>query len=68
MQIFMMLKGSELHSLRLVLLQIKLSQAFIVVTVLVTFKNEEDLIKNEGAKLVTSLIINFSIAQEQLTQ
>ena len=35
--------------------------------VLVTFKNEEDPIKNEGARVVTSLSIDFSDAQGQLT-
>ena len=35
----------------------KLIQAFMVV--LVTCKNEEDPIKNEGARVVTTLSINF---------
>ena len=30
-------------------------------------KNEEDPIKNEGARVVTTLFINFSEAQGQLT-
>ena len=30
-------------------------------------KNEEDPIKNEGARVVTTLLINFSDAQGQLT-
>ena len=34
---------------------------------LVACKNEEDLIKNEGARVVTTLFINFSDAQGQLT-
>ena len=34
---------------------------------LVVCKNEEDPIKNEGARVVTSLFINFSDAQGQLT-
>ena len=34
---------------------------------LVACKNEEDPIKNEGARVVTTLFINFSDAQEQLT-
>ena len=34
---------------------------------LVACKNEEDSIKNEGARLVTTLFINFSDAQWQLT-
>ena len=33
---------------------------------LVACKNEEDPIKNEGAKVVTTLFINFSDAQGQL--
>ena len=34
---------------------------------LVACKNEEDQIKNEGARVVTTLFINFSDAQGQLT-
>ena len=34
---------------------------------LVACKNEEDPIKNEGAKVVTTLFINFSDTQGQLT-
>ena len=36
--------------------------------VLVTCKNEEDPIKNEGARVVTTLFIDFSDAHWQLTQ
>ena len=35
--------------------------------VLVTCKNEEDPIKNEGARVVTRLFIDFLDAQGQLT-
>ena len=35
--------------------------------VLVTCKNEEDPIKNEGARVVTRLLIDFSNSQGQLT-
>ena len=35
--------------------------------VLVTCKNEEDPIKNECARVVTTLFIDFSDAQGQLT-
>ena len=35
--------------------------------VLVACKNEEDPIKNEGARVVTTLIIDFARAQGQLT-
>ena len=35
--------------------------------VLVACKNEEDQIKNEGARVVTTLFIHFSDAQGQLT-
>ena len=35
--------------------------------VLVAYKNEEDPIKNEGAREVTTLFIDFSHAQGQLT-
>ena len=34
---------------------------------LVACKNEEDTIKNEGARVVTTIFINFSDAQGQLT-
>ena len=34
--------------------------------VLVTCKNEEDQIKNEGARVLTTLYINFSDAQGQI--
>ena len=34
--------------------------------VLVTCKNEEDLIKNEDARVLTTLYINFSDAQGQI--
>ena len=36
-------------------------------SLLVACKNEEDPIKNEGAKVVTTLFSNFSVAQGQLT-
>ena len=36
-------------------------------SVLVACKNEEDPIKNEGARVVTTLVINFSDAQGELT-
>ena len=35
---------------------------------LVACKNEEDPIKNEGARVVTTLFISFSDSQGQLTQ
>ena len=35
--------------------------------VLLTFKNEEDPTKNEGARVLTRLYFNFSDAQGQLT-
>ena len=35
--------------------------------VLVTCKNEEDPIKNEGDRVVKRLFVDFSIAQGQLT-
>ena len=43
----------------------ELIQAYIVV--LVTCKNEEDPIKNEDARVLTSLLFDFSDAQGQLT-
>ena len=36
-------------------------------SLLVACKNGEDPIKNEGARVVTTLFINFSEAQGQLT-
>ena len=38
-----------------------------VVDVLVTYQYEEDPIKNRGARVVTTLYINFSDAQGQIT-
>ena len=35
--------------------------------VLVTCKNEEETIKNEGARVLTTIYINFSDAQGQIT-
>ena len=35
--------------------------------VLISCKNEEDPIKNEGARVLTTLYINFSDAQGQIT-
>ena len=43
----------------------QLIQAFMVD--LVTSKNGEDQVKNEGARVVTTLSINFQDAQGQLT-
>ena len=43
----------------------ELIQDFTVV--LVTCKNEEDPIKNEGARVFTTLYIDFSDAQGQVT-
>ena len=38
-----------------------------IMGLLVACKNEEDPIKNVGARVVTTLFINFSDAQGQLT-
>ena len=38
-----------------------------IMGLLVACKNEEDPIKNEGARVVTTLLINFSDTQGQLT-
>ena len=38
----------------------------MVIDVLVTCKNEEDLIKNEGTRVFTTLYINFSDVQGQI--
>ena len=48
-----------------ILPKFELIQAFIVV--LVTCKNEEEPIKNEGTRVLTSLLFYFSDAQGQLT-
>ena len=48
-----------------ILPKLELIQTFIVV--LVICKNEEDQIKNEGARVLTSLLFDFSDAQGQLT-
>ena len=49
----------------LIWLNFKPIRDFIVV--LVFSKNNEDQIKNEGARVVTTLFIDFSVAQGQLT-
>ena len=38
-----------------------------IMVVLNTCKNEEDLIKNENARVLTTLLFDFSDAQGQLT-
>ena len=38
-----------------------------IIVVLVTCKNEEDPIKNEGARVATTLNIEFSHTQGQIT-
>ena len=48
-----------------ILPKFKLIQALIVV--LVTCKNGKDPIKNEGARVLTSLLFDFSDAQGHLT-
>ena len=66
-----MLKGSLLHNPRSVLAEFQIWLNFKPIrdfmVVLVTCKNEEDPIKNEGARVVTALFIDFSEAQGQLT-
>ena len=39
----------------------------LYIVVLVTCKNEKDPIKNEGTRVQTSLLFDFSVAQGQLT-
>ena len=39
-----------------------------LIAVLVTCKNEYDSIKNEGARVLTTVYMHFSNAQGQLTQ
>ena len=62
MGIFQTLKGRELHSPRSDLA--KPIQDFK--GILVACKNEEDPIKNESARVVTTLFVDFSDAQGQL--
>ena len=57
MQIFYDAQEKLTPQSKVVLLLIKLIQAFMVV--LVTCKNEEEPIKNKGARVVTTLSINF---------
>ena len=47
--------------------QISNSSKTLFMVVLVTCKTEEDPIKNEGARVFTTLYINFSDAQGQIT-
>ena len=65
MGIFQTLKDSLLHSSMSDLAEFWTHPRFL--SVLVACKNEEDAIKNEGARVVTTLIIDFSDAQWQLT-
>ena len=39
-----------------------------IIVVLLTCKNEEDPIKNEGARVLTRLYVVFSVAQGQITE
>ena len=57
MQIFYDAQGKLTPQSKVGSTLIKLIQAFMVV--LVTCKNEEDPIKKEGARVVTTLFINF---------
>ena len=45
----------------------RISKSSEILLILVTCKYEEDPIKNEGARVLTTLNINFSDAQEQIT-
>ena len=64
--IFPNAQGQVTHkSLVGILLNFKLIR--VIMGFLVACKNEEDPIKNEGARVVTTLFINFSDAQGQLT-
>ena len=66
MGFFQTLKGCyNSAALSLIWPNFELFQDFMVV--LVTCKNEEDPIKNEGARVFTTLYINFSEAQGQIT-
>ena len=50
-----------------VLITCKNKEDLLVIDVLVTCKKEEDPIKNEGPRVFTTLYINFSDAQGQIT-
>ena len=65
MGFFQTLKGSLLRSLGPIWPNFELVRD--VMGVLVTCKYEEDPIKNEGARVVTTLYSNFSDAQGQIT-
>ena len=43
------------------------SNSVETMVVLLTFKNEEDPIKNEGMRVATRLYVNFSDIQVQIT-
>ena len=58
-------KAANSAALSLIWPNFKLLRDFMVV--LVTCKNEEDPIKNESARVFTTLYINFSDAQWQIT-
>ena len=58
-------RAANSYVLRLILPNFKPIRDFM--GVLVAWKNKEDPIKNEGTRVVTTLIIDFSHAQGQLT-
>ena len=58
-------KAANSAALSLIWPNFELLRDFIFV--LVTYKYEEDPIKNEGARVFTTLYINFSDAQGQIT-
>ena len=65
MGFFQTLSGSQIRSSRSDLAEFRLIQDFMVV--LVTCKNEEDPIKNEGARVLKTLYIDSSDAKGQVT-
>ena len=63
--VFLCSRGANSDVSSGILPKFELIQAFIVVRV--TCKNEEDPIKNKGARVLTRLYVVFSDAQGQLT-
>ena len=65
MGIFSHAQGQQTPQCSQMRLNFELGPVYMVV--LLTCKNEEDSIKNEGARVFTTLYIDFSDAQGQLT-
>ena len=65
--LFFFRRSKAVNSAALSLISPNLEFVRDFIVALVTCKNEEDPVKNEGARVFTTLYINFSEAQGQIT-